>query len=107
MSVYTITCVPNNRVYVGQSVDAKKRFKQHARQPPHRMREDAMQYQPWESHFVLDIVQTVRSEHANNAERALVAKFDSTGPSGYNTVKGSPTSSRQWWALKRKGAFDK
>ena len=99
--------MPTGRVYVGQSVDAKKRFTQHGSKPPQRMQADVNDYKPWKDNFVLDIVQSVRSEHANGAERALVSKFDSTGPSGYNTVKGSPTSSRQWWAIKRSGGFDK
>ncbi len=65
------------------------------------MREDATKFTPFTDHFKLEVVKTIRRSGANTEERSLVAKYDSTGASGYNKLKGSPTSSRQWWAMIR------
>lgn len=44
IGIYMITCMVNSKRYVGQSIDIKRRFGQHRRQPPHQMREDFEQY---------------------------------------------------------------
>jgi hypothetical protein len=38
--VYNISCENNNKVYIGQSIDPYKPFKQHMRRPPKKMKHD-------------------------------------------------------------------
>lgn len=40
IGIYKITCTANGKSYIGQSIDIKRRFNQHKRTPPARMRED-------------------------------------------------------------------
>jgi len=38
--VYNISCENNNKAYIGESIDPYKRFKQHMRRPPKKMKHD-------------------------------------------------------------------
>ncbi len=38
--VYNIRCENNNKVYIGQSINPYKWFKQHMRKPPKKMKHD-------------------------------------------------------------------
>lgn len=44
IGIYKITCTVNYKNYVGQSIDIKRRFSQHRRNPPKQMREDIEKY---------------------------------------------------------------
>ena len=44
IGIYMITCTANGKRYIGQSIDIKRRFGQHRRNPPHQMREDFERY---------------------------------------------------------------
>lgn len=44
IGIYQITCTVNNRRYIGQSIDIKRRFNQHKRKPPDGMIDDVAKY---------------------------------------------------------------
>jgi len=44
--VYTITCKQNEKMYIGQSLNPTRRFKQHALNPPTKMIADVHNYRP-------------------------------------------------------------
>jgi hypothetical protein len=46
-------------MYVGQSIDAKKKCEQHAHCPPKKMKDDASKFKPFHMHFSLHIEYTI------------------------------------------------
>ena len=71
------------------------------------MQADAATYQPWRQHFRLDILKQVDKDGANDAERYYISVLESKAPKGYNKLKGSCTSSRQFWKLHRAGLLNR
>ena len=51
--VYCITCTVNDRKYVSSATDMHRRYKEHNRTPPSRMRHDADLYKPFHANFVM------------------------------------------------------
>eukprot|EP00798_Chlamydomonas_sp_ICE-L_P017013 gene17013-23298_t len=92
--VYTITCTQNNRIYVGITSQAPAiRFAQHRRNPPHRMKQDATSYTPFDEHFIQKIVAVFLCKaRAVHKERTLIDDLQTTGPKGYNVCSGNPYS---------------
>ena len=66
VGIYKITCTKNSKCYVGQSLDIKRRFNQHKRKPPARMREDFDLYGV--DAFVFEILEECASELLNRRE---------------------------------------
>ena len=66
VGIYKITCTKNGKCYVGQSLDIKRRFNQHRRNPPARMREDFDLYGV--DAFVFEILEECASELLNRRE---------------------------------------
>jgi hypothetical protein len=54
--VYSIRCENNNKVYIGQSINPYKRFKQHMRRPPKKMKHDIDMSKTINLTFKLDIL---------------------------------------------------
>lgn len=108
MSIYRITCLPNGKVYIGQSSDPQKRFKAHKHTPPTRMSADVAAYKPFSEHFQLDILHaSIASKHmANVVEEGCIKEFDACNPAkGYNTLRGMPFSDKRfWWAQKHRAS---
>jgi hypothetical protein len=50
-------------MYVGQSIDAKKRFEQHACCPPKKMKDDVSKFKPFHMHFSLHIEYTTMRKY--------------------------------------------
>lgn len=96
--------MPNDKRYVGVSVDPQKRFKAHARKPPPRMVADAMQHQPFEQHFRLTVVESFSSRFAAElCERRLIEQHASAGAKGYNQLPSAPGKSQHFWVQHRRG----
>jgi hypothetical protein len=52
----TITCKQNEMMYISQSLNPARQFKQHALNPPTKMINDVHRYKPFEECFGLIIV---------------------------------------------------
>jgi hypothetical protein len=50
-------------MYVGQSIDAKLFFEQHAHCPPKKMKDDASKFKPFHVHFSLHIEYTTTKKY--------------------------------------------
>jgi hypothetical protein len=101
--IYKVLCLVNNRSYIGQSVDPRRRFSQHRTKPPRRMTEDVLNHKPFLDCFSLEILGFRLSKvGANRAEKSAIKDHDSRGPHGYNRMYGNPASLRQYWYLKRR-----
>ena len=103
--VYSVTCKDTQRVYIGLSKNAARRFTQHASKPPRRMRLDVLRYVPFRRHFALHILyQTPEKVGAKRQETHLIQLYRSQGAGGYNTLPSQPATSRQFWAIRRSKA---
>ncbi len=54
--VYTITCIPTQQIYVGQTVNPTWRFLQHRANLPFQMWTNATCFQPFKNYFKFNIV---------------------------------------------------
>lgn len=93
IGIYKITNTENGKVYVGQSVDIAKRFKEHKkllRKNAHinyRLQDDWNVY--GEDAFSFDVVEKCRSAHLNEIEKHLIEEYDATNKDkGYNLSAG-------------------
>ena len=102
--VYRLTNRFDQRVYIGVAKDLLARLFQHARSPPSRMRLDAELYAPFLNAFSLKgLAGCTCKADERVLESFYVDRYNATGPAGYNTLPGAPTSSRQYWWLQRRG----
>ena len=89
-SIYIIRNVINNKVYVGQSSDPKKRFMQHIQEA--RCRKDnsalhsAIRKYGAENFFCMILESNI--ENYNERERFWISFYDSISPNGYNIAPG-------------------
>lgn len=100
-----------DKVYIGTTiVGREKRFKQHARNPPSRMRADVALYSQLGSFadtFVCTlIVQVDTQKQAHKLEKMWIQQYRSTEPDrGYNSMIGHPADERRYHLLKFHGAI--
>ncbi len=101
--VYTITNRTNGRVYVGTTVDLKRRLASHKRKPPRRMVAD-LGTNDFDALFQVAVVADAgHMEAAQKLEKQHITRFNSRGPNGYNTLKSTPGRSNLFWHMRRKG----
>ena len=82
----------------------RRRYGQHTRTPPSRMRHDADLYKPFHVHFVLTELAHTDSKHkVNQLEYHYIKHHVTQGSRGYNIAKQDPTHSKQFWYLHRRG----
>lgn len=68
--VYRITCLANDKVYVGMSNDVSRRVTQHRNKPNAQMKDDVGHYKPWEDFFKVDILRKCfTKQHAQEEEQ--------------------------------------
>ena len=89
ITIYFIRNRTNNRVYVGQTMNLRRRIAAHTRSPPARMRDDIATL-GWESFEVIMCSKVYTKEDADFAERSAIHAHSATGSSGYNDLRGSP-----------------
>ena len=98
--MYSVTCVPTGRVYVGSSTQPARRFTQHLASPPPRMRADVQRHQPAREHFKLELLQECSSVRAaERCEMAEIHRLNTTGPGGYNVLAGAARDSTKKLAI--------
>ena len=102
--VYCITCTVNSRRYIGSTTNMRRRFREHARTPPSRMKHDADLYKPFHANFLMTELAHTDSKHkVNRLEYHYIKHHVTQGSQGYNIAKQDPTHSKQFWYLHRRG----
>ena len=104
--IYAVKNINNDRRYVGSTKDLHKRFQQHKRKPPTRMQADWSLHQPFEDNFIMTRLETVYTPtQSKQREYYWIQHYDTQAAAGYNTCKGSPTTDKRFWFLRRLGAL--
>jgi hypothetical protein len=90
-------------VWIGQSKSPKRRYTQHASNPPSRVKKDALKYAPFRKNFKLELLfECTTHEQADIIEERYVKEYRSTESKyGYNILRGALTKSRKFWYLYR------
>ena len=89
--------------YVGVSVDPQRRFRQHAANPPQRMRQDIDRHTPFQQQVELHVFDAPPAQFSGDAhalEREWIKIKDSRAH-GYNKLDGDPAQLRQFYAMRR------
>lgn len=92
--LYTITDMLNNKVYIGQTVDNKKRWMQHKAYAKHPEKTGQYIHRAMAKYgvenFTFDIIATCKTqEDANETESILIKQYDSRNKDhGYNLMIG-------------------
>lgn len=93
IGIYKITNTKNGKVYIGQSVDIDKRFKQHKKLLRENNHINYLLQDDWnvygEDSFTFEVVEKCRSPYLNEIEQHLIKECDSTNSEkGYNLSAG-------------------
>ncbi len=91
-------------MYIGQSLNPTRQFKQHALNPPTKMITDVHRYKPFEECFELRIVFSSYKKYLwDHEERKLISTLQTTqNKHGYNKLKDHSTSDTRYWRLYRR-----
>lgn len=93
IGIYKITNTKNGKVYIGQSVDIDKRFKQHKKLLRNNNHINCRLQDDWniygEDSFKFEILEKCRSVYLNEIEKHTIKEYDSTNEAkGYNISAG-------------------
>lgn len=88
--IYIIKNDINNKVYIGQSLDAEERFKAHCKKNYDNSLIDAAIQKYGKQHFWYEILET-QTENFNEREKFWIQKYQSLTPRGYNIQIGGNT----------------
>ena len=84
----------------------RRRYGEHRRNPPSRMRHDARLYQPLHSNVLMTELDNTDSKHkADQLEYHYIRLHVTQASQGYNIAKQDPTHSRQFWYLHKCGCM--
>jgi len=88
--IYLLTCIITGLVYVGQSIEYKKRMKTHedSGKNPKFYLGYAIRKYGWENFTKDTLIDDVPEEDLDNLEINYIAFYNSFGPGGYNLTKG-------------------
>jgi hypothetical protein len=102
--IYTITCKQNEKMYISQSLNPTRQFKQHALNPPTKMITNVYRYKPFEECFELkNIFSSYKKYLCDHKKRKLILTLQTTqNKQGYNTLKSHLTSNTRYWRLYRR-----
>ena len=92
--IYKITNLINNKIYIGQSVNAKHRWEQHVSASKHNPRTivDRAIKKYGEENFGVEVIE--KTEQYDEQERYWITYYNSTNPDkGYNCTKGGDGNS--------------
>ena len=91
--IYTITCLKNNKVYVGQSINIKRRFFVHRSQLKNNHHRNSYLQKAWnkygEENFVFEVKETCSKEELDEREIFWIKVLESDKrDKGYNLTNG-------------------
>lgn len=95
VGIYKITNKINNKVYIGQSVDIKRRWYEHKARAfdPNNNCYDKPLYRSFRKHgldnFLFEVIQECSVEEMNELETQYIHQFNSLVPNGYNLLESS------------------
>lgn len=90
--IYKITCLENDKSYIGQSVNIKDRFKQHIKTAlscapsTNKLYQEMKQYEPF--NFIFEVLEIVPKSELNNRELYWI-NFYKTKEYGLNNTRGN------------------
>lgn len=98
----------SSKVYVGQTVDLRKRIYQHKIKPNHKMKKDvraaAAAGEAWEEAFTVTVLATSqRKWWADKKEQHYIRHFQAQHNGNYNTLSGRPGDSSFFWYASKEG----
>lgn len=99
VGIYKITNKINHKVYIGQSVDIKRRWYEHKTRAfdPNNNCYDKPLYRSFRKHgldnFIFEVVQECSVEEMNILETKYIHQFNSLVPNGYNLMESSSKNS--------------
>lgn len=83
--MYSLTCKPTGRFYIGATCRPQQRFKEHMRSPPYRMRGDRKKHPPAEFEMQM-MFDTDDRASMYLVEEYFIWKFAARGKAGYNIL---------------------
>ena len=89
--IYKITNIINNKTYIGQSIDIRKRFIHHTSESRHQRQHMAISkaiQKYGKDYFCFEILTQCTRDELNDKERYFVEKYNSVAPNGYNMRSG-------------------
>ena len=86
IGIYKITNKLNGKVYIGQSINIEKRWKQHINDPGYNIHNAIKKY--GKENFSFEVLLECPAEMLNNWERDMIALYDCISPKGYNLTEG-------------------
>ncbi len=94
IGIYKIENTINNKVYIGQSIDIKKRWAAHKRELTNGTHDNFLLQNEWdmygESAFTFEVLRKCRSIKLNEYERCFIQMYNSNNPEkGYNRTSGN------------------
>lgn len=93
IGIYKITNTKNGKVYIGQSVDIDKRFREHKKMLRDNNHINYLLQDDWnvygEDAFVFEVLEKCRSIYLNEIEKHTIKEYESTDKEkGYNLSAG-------------------
>ncbi|MBQ6297197.1 MAG: GIY-YIG nuclease family protein [Selenomonadaceae bacterium] len=87
--IYKITCLINRKIYVGQTINFKRRINQHKRDSSKFRNgiDAAIAKYGWEN-FSVEVIEKCPVEQLNEREIFWIAELNSKVPNGYNLTDG-------------------
>ena len=86
IGIYKIENNLNHKIYIGQSTNIERRWKEHCRKSKKSLISQAIQKYGVENFTFQIIIQTENLSELNNLETFYIKKFNSLTPNGYNII---------------------
>lgn len=94
--IYKITNLVNGKIYIGQSMDIEKRFKEHISNCKYKRNNNYALYKAFNKYgvgnFKFEIITLCSVEELDNMEIKFIEKYNSYGVNGYNMTPGGNSS---------------
>ena len=107
---YLIKCGIDEKIYIGQTIDIKERWKRHRKNAKSKSKKikKLYLYRAMHKHgienFKFEQIPIVKygQNAANEEEKRLIKQYDSFGPNGYNMTEGGYERLYKWTEKQRK-----
>lgn len=93
---------PSGKVYVGQTVNPKRRFKEHMRCTSNSCPALKNAIQKYKNEMKFDIIDEVDDDELDEREQFWIEKLNTLAPCGYNLVSGGRVNKKLSEEVKRK-----